>query len=198
MRVCADWRDRTTFVGSGSTVLSNINCHPVPEGRPDQVACSPVDVTVKASNVSIAVPVSTDSPDEDPYDRPRDPVTSRPSSKPQILHNTAGCSKASQSPSWTVTGFYHSDLGVRFSLTNNVLNYTTRCNLQDLTLGFGVRVDQNTGLSQNIWWNCSRYDNTHATYPYDGIYTEVLYGGLSNLLGINQTWYCDDEDASNP
>ncbi len=73
---------------------------------------------------------------------------------------------------------------ITFMLTNKALNYTTRCSIQDLS-------DQ-IRYSAPKWWNCTSFDSARATYPNDGIYSEFLYGGAADVVGVNQTWYCDD------
>ena len=182
------------FTGSGSAVLANIKCTSIPDGRPDQISCAPVDATVGASKVTRgpAPPPSTEGATgyvpQGGGQNNRQPATT----KPDVKHDTPGCIKLSKSPSWIMSDFYNAGLGARFTITNQALNYTARCNLNDLSATSEGQLDERN------WWNCSRYDSTHATYPYDGIYTEILYGGPQNVLGINQTWYCDDEDSSKP
>ena len=112
--------------------------------------------------------------------------------KPDVKPGTPGCSKLSKTPSWVMSDFYNAGLGARFIITNQALNYTARCNLNDLS------ATSEGQLEERSWWNCSRYDTSRATYPYDGIYTEILYGGPQSVLGINQTWHCTDEDSSKP
>jgi hypothetical protein len=104
------------------------------------------------------------------------------------MPNTAGCTERSRAASWMVGRISYRRQGVTFLLTNTALNYTTQCNVQDVT--------EDIRNEKPIWRNCTRYSNQHATYPYDGIYTEVLYGGAGDVLGVNQTWYCADEGKS--
>ncbi len=152
---------------------------------------------MKASNVSIAVPSnsSDDQPDDSnaggspPYENPFLPPVYP---KPGVLHSTTGCSKMSQSPSFGISKFYWSEGGISFSLKNNALNYTQRCSISLISSSAEERLQNPT------WWNCTRFDPMHSTYPASGIYTTLLYGGPKNILGINQTWYCDDEDVSKP
>jgi len=136
-----------------------------------------------------------DEVDSGVYTNP--PRNGQAATKPKIQHNTTGCTQRSHSPSWTVTSFYPTVYGAGFTVTNNALNYTARCDLQDYSLN-GADKPANK-MARSSWWNCSRNDDSHATYPYyDGVYTQVLIGGPQNLLGINQTWYCDDEDPTSP
>lgn len=169
--------------------MSNLDCHPVPGGREDQVSCAPIDVSVKISNVSVAAQ-KTDiddqlQPQDDPYSDGASPFLPPVYSKPGVLPTTQGCSKMSLRPSFAVSDISWSDSRLTFNLMNTALNYTQKCNI-------------NGRPSTLSWLNCTRFDPLHANYPASGIYTSLLYGGQKNILGINQTWYCADEDASKP
>ena len=130
----------------------------------------------------IEVPyISVDTPGESAFLPPRPPAD------PEVKPTTPGCNKRSQAPSWTVSDVRNVGSRVRLTLKSNALNYTQKCNFQDLGSGSEVRPQ-----------NCTQYDNMHANYPYNNIFTTIFYGGNQNILGINQTWYCGDEDASNP
>ncbi len=152
---------------------------------------------MKASNVSITVPSSTsDESEEDPYmdgaHNPDNPFAPQVYPKPGVLPSTPGCSKMSLSPTFDISDFSRSAAGgISFKLKNSGLNYTQKCNVQ---------ISQSTGqkLQAPSWWNCTRFDPLHVNYPANGIYTSILYGGPRNVLGINQTWYCNDEDVSKP
>jgi len=77
-----------------------------------------------------------------------------------------------------------------FTLTNNALNYSQQCSMGDITSASEEK------LGGRSWWNCTRFDPLHVNYPPFEIYTSILYGGDQNIVGVNQTWYCDDADAS--
>lgn len=181
----------------GTTVVSNTDCTQIPDGRPEQVSCSPVDVTVKATKVQTNLPTPNDvqemkdNPENGsggiPFRTPR-----LPPPVPQILHDTPGCSKRSQNLTWTISELYPSEYGVRFTLTNNALNYTERCSFNEVTSSFEAR------LQEKGYFNCTRFDPMHANYPANGVYTTILYGGMGNHFGVNQSWYCNDEDLDNP
>ena len=187
----------TNYTGTGTSVLSNLACSAISGGRPDEVSCAPVDLTVKASSVSLAVPNNyTDQetnldPNNDgaPYENPFLP---KAPPKPNVLPSTPGCSKQSQNPIFSVTKFTYTGGGITFFLKNSALDYTQRCNI----IAISQAVDEK--LQKPSWWNCTRFDSMHANYPSEHIYTTILYGGSKNILGVNQTWYCDDEDASKP
>ena len=168
-------------------MISNLACTPVAGGRPDQVSCAPVDVTVAASNVTLAVKKASESADHDSDTDsvpPANPFVSPVYGKPGVQPNTPGCGKLSQNTSFEVTNFLWSATGVTFSLTNNGLNYTQPCSL---------RVSDSR--STQSWWNCTSFDAGHASYPPYQVFTSVLYGGPQNVLGVNQTWYCNDADS---
>ncbi|KAH8881916.1 hypothetical protein GQ53DRAFT_832046 [Thozetella sp. PMI_491] len=179
----------TNYTGTGASTISDLKCSQVPDGRPDQISCSPIDITVKASNVSIAEH-SSNGVDGEPQDDPYSGDGSSPFlppvyPKPGVLPSAQGCSKMSRSPSFEVSDFTWSADRVAFTLMNSALNYTQRCTIRGR-------------LESPTWLNCTRFDSMHANYPPHGIYTTLRYGGPKNVLGVNQTWYCDDEDASNP
>ncbi|KAH8897806.1 hypothetical protein GQ53DRAFT_818071 [Thozetella sp. PMI_491] len=180
----------TTFLGTGSAVVDNLSCLQVPNGRPDQVSCAPIDVNVKASSVQAVNSTANSEPTAaDGAYPPRTTADERfISSPPTVLHDTPSCSQRSRSPSWTVGRVTYNLQGVRFMLTNTAINYTTQCNIQDFIDGVRHEAPR--------WRNCTRYSPNHVSYPNDGIYTEVLYGGAGDVLGVNQTWYCDDEDKT--
>ena len=181
-------------------MVSNISCKKVPEGRPDQVVCDPVDLTVKATNVSVNLPVEEENPYEDnPFlveglpSRDGGPtLNGGASTAPAIKHDTAGCKKRSEAVTWTLSNLRHNEVGARFDITNNAINYTQRCNFYDIGTGFDEK------LQAKSWWNCTRVDNMHANWPPNGVYTSILYGGDRNTFGVNQSWYCSDEDANKP
>ncbi len=104
---------------------------------------------------------------------------------PAVTPSTPGCAARSQDVSWDVGRISYNiyGQGISFALTNKALNYTTRCVIQDLS--------DRIRYEAPIWRNCSRYNPARATYPYDNVFTEILYGGASDVLGVNQTWYCD-------
>ena len=178
----------------GTGLLSDLACSPIPGGRPDQVACLPIDTNIKASNVSIAIPSDNtdDDPDDDPYANgaPLDnPFGPQFYPKPGVTPSTPSCSELSQSPSYKISNFFWSVGGVAFTLTNSALNYTQRCNIG----GNGESPGQ---LQSPSWWNCTRFDSMHVNYPANEVYTSLLYGGKRNILGINQTWYCNDNGTT--
>lgn len=172
----------------------------MPDGRTDQIACAPVDVTIKASNVSVNLQVEEEDPYEDsPFlveglpSRDGGPsLNNAPAPDPAVKPDTAGCKKRSDAVTWTLSNLRHNEVGARLDITNNALNYTQRCNFYDLGTGFEAK------LNAKSWWNCTRVDNMHANWPPNGIFSSVLYGGDRNTFGVNQTWYCSDEDANNP
>jgi len=179
---------RVTYLGAGSAVATNMTCQQTPGGRQDQVSCKPIDINVKASTVLAVNGTASSVPeDEDAVFPPRGDGRAPPfqSVSPSISHDSPSCSARSQSASWSIGRILYTGQGIRFMLTNTALNYTTQCSIQDVT----DRIRTETP----IWRNCTRYSTIHATYPNDGIYTEVLYGGTGDILGINQTWYCDDD-----
>jgi len=191
----ADKSHSTNYTAIGTSVVQNMNCQPIQDGRPDQVTCAPVaSITIKASNVSTAV-VKNNTDDEsaaDPYGNQPvgNPFAVPFTTKPGVVHNTTGCSKASRNATWTVSKFTYSDYGVRFNLINNALNYSQSCSLGDITALSESR------LHSRSEWNCTRFDPNHVNYPMNGVYTTLIYGGPQNVLGINQTWYCDDEETA--
>lgn len=77
-------------------------------------------------------------------------------------------------------------------MKNNALNYTQRCSISSISEATELR------LQNQEWWNCTQYDPMHVDYPSNQIFTSILYGGDKNILGINETWYCDDQDPSKP
>ena len=188
-------RYRTHYTATGTSIIpaANVSCQQVPNGRPDQVVCNPFDATIKVQKFStndshtaeeplVEEPyISVDAPGESPFLAPRPPAD------PQIKHNSPGCNKMSQKPSWTISDIRNVGARVRFTLRNNALNYTQNCNLQD-----------SSSESEGALQNCTRYDTMHAYYPYNKVFTTILYGGNQNVLGVNQTWYCDDEDPNSP
>jgi len=164
-----------------------LNCKRVPNGRDDQVACAPVDLTVSASVVQEVAGPAHSVPEEVELEVRGGRTGSQfqyTAAPPSVTPSTAGCTERSKTASWTLGPIRYSLQGITFGLTNTALNYTTECNLQDTTT--------NIRNETPVWRNCTRYSNVRATYPYDGIYTEVLYGGRGDVLGVNQTWYCDD------
>jgi len=163
----------------------------VANGREDQVACAPIDLTVKASAVQAVTGPASSVPEETELDYRGGRIGSQfpyVAAPPSVTPSTAGCTDQSWSASWIIGRIRYSLQGITFRLTNTALNYTTECSLQDTTT--------NIRNETPVWRNCTRYSNLRATYPYDGIYTEVLYGGRGDVLGINQTWYCADTEQS--
>ncbi len=183
----------TNYTGTGASVISNVTCHRIPNARPDEVACAPVDVTIKASAVTTGSSQSSIVEDPDSSGgTPNNPFLVPPATKPGVQHNTPGCSKKSQSPSWNVSNFFYSPQGVTFTLKNNALDYVQGCSM------FEVSSSIETRLQSQTLWNCTRPDPLHANYPLNRVYTSILWGGPTNVLGMNETWYCDDEDADKP
>jgi len=176
-------------MGEGSAVATNTTCQQVPDARPGVVSCSPTSLRIRASSLSVINASATYNPEgEDPdyYPRGRRPPprpTNFVSSPPAIKPSSPTCKELSRSPSWKVGPVSYSFQGVRFLLTNQALNYTVQCDLRDFT-------DQILTVEPK-WRNCTRYNNNRATYPYDGIYTEVYYGGASDVLGVKQKWHCE-------
>ena len=121
----------------------------------------------------------------DPADNPFGP-TFYP--MPGVVPSTPDCNELSRSPSFGISNFYWSAGAVSFILKNNALNYTQRCNL-----GGAAQLSEQ-GLQNASWWNCTRFDPMHVNYPANGVYTNLLYGGSKNVLGVNQTWYCNDDN----
>jgi hypothetical protein len=180
-----------SYVGTGKAVVAGISCTQVAGGRADQVVCAPVDVTVAASNVSVA------AAGEESYDEPLDPYADggppqvnpfadQVIPKPAVLPATPGCSKNSQNPSFKISQFFWANGGVSFDLKNTALDYEQRCSVQG---GRSARPQT---------FNCTRFDPNHSNYPSQEVFTTVVYGGPQNTLGINQTWYCADENAAKP
>jgi len=174
-----------------------MTCAQIVGGRADQVKCAPIDTFIKAtleadpaSSTIASAPTTTENPLANGGPPPS--IIDDGPKPPEVLHNTPGCSYRSRNPTWDVRRFSFSGLGVRFSLTNRALNYTTRCSFSDFAGG-----DYNE-MGAGKWWNCSRYSPTHANYPNDGIYTEIHFNDAANTLKINQTWHCDDENAETP
>ena len=154
----------TNYTATGSSAIPNISCKQVPDGRPDQIACNPVTLTVKATKVLVNVPVVEEDPYEDnPFlveglpSRDGGPsLNNLPISDPAIKHDTAGCKKRSDSVTWTLSNLQHNKVRARLDITNNAINYTQRCNFYDLSTGFEDK------LNAKSWWNCTRVDNMHA------------------------------------
>ncbi len=142
-----------------------------------------VNSTANGASDEDVDPYSGTTPRPDSGQNTFGPIVSAP---PAVTHSTASCAERSRSVSWELGRIVYNVFGqgISFPLTNKALNYTTRCSIQDLS----DRIRYETP----IWRNCSSYDSSRATYPYDGVYTEVLYGGLGDVVGVNQTWYCDD------
>ena len=61
-----------------------------------------------------------------------------------------------------------------------------------------MALDSGAPVGEGAWFNCTRFDANHVNYPQNEIFTRILYGGKKNTLGVNQTWYCADEDAAKP
>lgn len=98
----------------------------------------------------------------------------------------------SQNAAFKITNFYGSGGGISFTLTNTALSYSQRCSIRGISQSVEGR------LQTPEWFNCTRFDPLHVNYLANGIYTSLLFGGAKNILGINQTWYCDDDGASLP
>ncbi len=156
------------------------------------------EVDVKASNVTLAAPVTDTPPQDDGSSNPippyYNPFGPQAASKPAVRPSTPGCSSLSKSLSFEVSQVFYSGGGIAFSLKNTALNYTQRCNVQ----GIAASVESKLALGPT-WWNCTRFDPMHVNYPAEEVYTRILFGpGPKNILGINQTWYCADEDPAKP
>ncbi|KAL1864491.1 hypothetical protein VTK73DRAFT_5862 [Phialemonium thermophilum] len=189
---------QTTLRGTGTATIPDLTCSPIPHGRPDQMSCAPVDIIVKPANVSIVAPTNgteeEDGSESDPYADtapPVNPFNPLVLPTPAVQPSSPDCNRLSENPTFRVSNFYFSMGGVTFTLENTALNYTQMCNIA----GAPDQPVQDV-LQTPAWWNCSYSDPNHVDYPPGGVYTTVLYGGPQNILGVNQSWYCDGEDAS--
>jgi len=170
-------------------VLSNLTCKPVPNGRPDQVSCEPINVTIAAYTVLGVTGPAHNVPKKSsplPYTGLEESPWGYKTQGPSVTPGTAGCVERSRAATFIVDGIH--DIvspGILFLLTNTALNYTIQCKLQDSE---GPR-----RYEAPFWRNCTRYNTRwHSDYPDNGIYTEVLYGNNRDMLGLSQTWFCND------
>jgi hypothetical protein len=197
---------RTNYTATGSASLPDMKCSQTPGARPDQVTCAPVDVTVKASSVSTGtLPILEKGVDENTPDYRagldfgdddrQSPFLSRNPPGPGVKARTAGCRQRSEQATFELSKLYTGEFGgFRFQLLNTALNYTQRCNFR----GTEYDVIRRVNMANATWWNCTRFDNNHVNYPQHEVFTRILYGGVANTFGIEQKWYCADEDAANP
>ncbi len=149
-------------------MASNLSCQQVSDGRADQVACKPIDITVKASAIRVVNGTAySDGLEEqggDPYPPsvPRSgAVQTYVSTPPSITPSSVSCKSRSMAVAWNISRVLYSGQGIRFLLTNQALNYTAQCNVQDVT--------NRIQYESPVWRNCTRYNNAtrHLSLRWD-------------------------------
>ncbi len=125
---------------------------------------------------------------------------------------TTGCHSASESPTWTLKDVKHSQsmsriysafTGALISrsgyLDLDIYNHANKVTIPCRLVGEGLTnyTDSANQLpNYNLWWTCDAIDQ--HLFPKYNISTLVMFNKTAGTLGVNQTWYCSDDEGLKP